>query len=177
MRVAMIVVSILMIATPSNASDSCMTKAEARRHFGSVHIYWHGPDHCWDSTPGRHQWVRRAGRRDRELVQPQTDPSGWRDSMSEMLPDSERVREPNTQDSWNNRSTAAAVAPAEASWTDRWVDIVQVAPTLASEAMPEVASAIGIQSEEPMVKPYVVLMFVFVGAVLTIACAAIITPS
>jgi hypothetical protein len=40
MRVAMIVVSILVVATPSEASKSCMSKTEARQHFGSVRIYW-----------------------------------------------------------------------------------------------------------------------------------------
>jgi hypothetical protein len=42
MRVAVIVVSMLMVATPSAASQSCMSKTEARQHFGSMHIYWHG---------------------------------------------------------------------------------------------------------------------------------------
>src|ERR1700716_338081 len=54
LRVGVIVVSMLMVATPSEASQSCMSKTEARQHFGSVHIYWHGQDHCWDATPTRH---------------------------------------------------------------------------------------------------------------------------
>jgi hypothetical protein len=53
MRVAVIVVLMLVRATPSEASTSCMTKTEARQHFGSVYIYWHGPEHCWDATPTR----------------------------------------------------------------------------------------------------------------------------
>jgi hypothetical protein len=53
MRVAVIVVSMLAVSTPSEASKSCMSKTEARQHFGPVHIYWHGPDHCWDATPTR----------------------------------------------------------------------------------------------------------------------------
>src|ERR1700730_11043951 len=53
MRVAVIVVSMLMVAAPSEASRSCMGKTEARQHFGSAHIYWHGADHCWDATPTR----------------------------------------------------------------------------------------------------------------------------
>jgi hypothetical protein len=50
MRVAMCIVAVLVVTTPSEASKSCMTKAEARQQFGSVHIYWHGPAHCWDAT-------------------------------------------------------------------------------------------------------------------------------
>jgi hypothetical protein len=30
-----------------------MSKTEARQHFGSVRIYWHGEDHCWGATPTR----------------------------------------------------------------------------------------------------------------------------
>ena len=55
MRVAVIVVSMLMVVSPSEASESCMSKTEARQHFGLVHIYWHGVDHCWDASPGRRQ--------------------------------------------------------------------------------------------------------------------------
>jgi hypothetical protein len=60
MRVAMIVVSILVVFMPSKASkSSCMGKTEARQHFGSVHVY---PDHCWDATPTRGQIAHRVQR-------------------------------------------------------------------------------------------------------------------
>jgi hypothetical protein len=32
----------LVMGTPSKASQQCMSKAEARQHFGSAHICWHG---------------------------------------------------------------------------------------------------------------------------------------
>ncbi len=57
MRVAVIVVAMLVVATPSEASPSCMSKTAARQHFGSVHIWWHGQDHCWDATPGRRHQI------------------------------------------------------------------------------------------------------------------------
>jgi hypothetical protein len=65
MRVAVLVVAMLMIPTISEASQSCMSKSEARRHFGLVHIYWHGADHCWDAsaTRLRHQFARKIERR------------------------------------------------------------------------------------------------------------------
>jgi hypothetical protein len=50
MRVAVLVV-FLVTTTPSEASMSCMSKTEARQHYGSVHLYWHRKDHCWDATP------------------------------------------------------------------------------------------------------------------------------
>jgi hypothetical protein len=54
MPIAVIAGSILVMLagiTPSAASQSCMSKTEARQHFGSLHIYWRGLDHCWDATP------------------------------------------------------------------------------------------------------------------------------
>ena len=53
MRVAVMVVVMFAVTTPVQASQSCMNKSEARKHFSSSHLYWHGPDHCWDATPGR----------------------------------------------------------------------------------------------------------------------------
>jgi hypothetical protein len=60
MRVAVIVVTMLVVTTPSGASQSCMSKAEARQHFPSVHLYWHSPGHCWDAdatSAPRHQSI------------------------------------------------------------------------------------------------------------------------
>jgi len=53
MPIAVIAVSMLVmlvVATPSEASQSCMSKTEARQQFGSVHIYWYGRDHCDTDT-------------------------------------------------------------------------------------------------------------------------------
>jgi hypothetical protein len=65
MRVVVFVVAILVMATTSEASSACMNKTEARKHFGSTHIYWHGADHCWDATSTRqhHHFVRQAERK------------------------------------------------------------------------------------------------------------------
>src|ERR1700682_3752944 len=95
MRVAVIVVSMLVAATPSEASKSCMSKTEARQHFGTVYIYWHGKNHCWDATPPRryHQISK---------VQRQVDQPKWHDSMSKMSPNEEPVQTP---------------------WVNRWVSI------------------------------------------------------
>jgi hypothetical protein len=91
MRVAAII-AVLVVTTPSEASKSCMTKAEARQHFGSVHIYWHGPNHCWDAPPSRRHAARKVQRKTptRE-VKRKIDQPKWRDSMSEMLADSAPV--------------------------------------------------------------------------------------
>jgi hypothetical protein len=67
MPIAVIAVSMFVmsvVTTPSEASQSCMSKTEARQHFGSVHIYWHGRDHCWDATPTRrHHQINKVQRK------------------------------------------------------------------------------------------------------------------
>lgn len=118
MPVAVIAISMLMIvvvATPSAAAPSCMGKAEARQHFGSLHIYWHGPDRCWDATAARRHARFHSDRARRRLheVRRNIDQPKWHESMSEMLTDDEPVQ----------------TAP-QTSWTDRWVDIEPSMPSL-----------------------------------------------
>src|SRR6267142_297197 len=118
MRVALFVVFVSVLTTPSEASNSCMSKTEARQHFGSVHIYWHGTDHCWDATPiRRHHTVRQnihLPTAQRKIDQPK-----WHDAMSEMLPNEEPVRSP-----WVDRWIDIEPSPI----VSRWVDITPVAP-------------------------------------------------
>jgi hypothetical protein len=160
MPIAVIAVSMLVMlvaATPSEASPSCMSKTEARQHFGSVHIYWHGRDHCWDATPTRryHQ-INRVQRKIRiQEVQEKTDQPNWHDSMSKMLPDDEPVQTP-----WVARW--ANIEPSEPPIVARWVDIVQVAPPPVIEREPE-----------PMVTPRGVVL-VFLAIVLTLGTIEIL---
>ena len=125
MRVALFVVFVSVLTTPSEASNSCMSKTEARQHFGSVHIYWHGKDHCWDATPiRRHHTVRQnihPPTAQRKIDQPK-----WHDAMSEMLPNEEPVQSP-----WVDRWIDIEPPPIDA----RWVDIAQVGPP--SNSRPE----------------------------------------
>src|ERR1700704_2908644 len=100
MPIAVIAVSMfvmLVVTTPSEASQSCMSKTEARQHFGSVHIYWHGKDHCWDATPSRrhHQRDATPTRRHHQIihkVQQKIDEPKWHEAMSEMSLDKEPVQ-------------------------------------------------------------------------------------
>jgi hypothetical protein len=122
MRVAMIVAVVLVATTPSEASKSCMTKAEARQHFGSVHIYWHGPDHCWDATPTRRRGAAKVQQKTptRE-VKREVDQPKWRDSMSEMLADSGPVQSIGISADARRYGNESAVAATP--WVDRWTDI------------------------------------------------------
>jgi len=147
MRIGVIVVSMLVLTASSEASDSCMTKTEARQHFGSVHIYWHGKDHCWDATPGRrHRRIHTVRQKDhldtvQQTVQQKIHQPSWHDSMSEMLPDEAPVRTP-----WV--APQVDIEPPQLSMAERWVDIVQVAP-------PRI-----IRKPEPMVTPRGMVMVI-----------------
>jgi len=141
MRVAVIVVFVSALTTPSEASKSCMSKTEARQHFGSVHIYWHGEDHCWDATPTRR---RHQIHKVRQII----DQPKWRNLMSKMLPDEEPVQTP-----WVNRWVDIEPPPIDA----RWVDIAQLAPPL----------PIIEREPEPLVTPHGLVM-VIITIILTL---------
>jgi hypothetical protein len=146
LRVAVIVVSLMVVTTPSEASKSCMTKTEARQHFGSVHIYWHGQDHCWDAIPTRrhHQGDATPTRRHHQIihnVQQKIDEPKWHQAMSEMLPNDELMQTP-----WVNRWVDIEPPPI----VSRWVDIVQLAPPLI------------VRKPEPMVTPRGVVIVIVV---------------
>jgi len=154
MPIAVIAVSMLvmlMVTTPSEASRSCMSKTEVRQHFGSVHIYWHGRDHCWDATPTRrHRQINKVQRKLHiHEVEEKIEQPNWHDSMSEMLPDDKPVQTPRI-DRWAN------IEPPQPPIVARWVDIVQVAPPSIIERKPE-----------PMIAPRGV-MFVFFAIILTL---------
>jgi hypothetical protein len=145
MRVAVIVV-LLVVTTPSEASKSCMTMTEARQHFGSVHIFWHGKDHCWDATPtSRHHQIHK--------VQKKIDEPKWHKAMSEMLLDEEPVQTP-----WVDRWVD--IQPPQPPIVARWVDIVQVAPPPIIEP-------------EPMVTPRGVVM-VIIAIAMTLATVEVL---
>lgn len=142
MRVAVIIVSIVVLTTPSFASDACMTKAEARQHFATSHLYWHGPDHCWDANLDR----RRSTRSIQQKANEQVRAPRWREALSEL-----RLDPPNQPDlSSNQPDTAHGAQPNETmnsapapgkAWSDRWVNVVQVVPVLAVRAPTPTVSA------------------------------------
>ena len=158
MRVAVIVVSMLVAATPSEASKSCMSKTEARQHFGTVYIYWHGKNHCWDATPPRryHQ-IRKVQRQVQQKAQRQVDQPKWHDSMSKMSPNEEPVQTP---------------------WVNRWVSIESPQlPTVERRAditPPEITPSepLPIRKPEPMVTPRGVVTVIII-ILLTLAVVMI----
>lgn len=156
MRVAVLVV-LFMVATPSEASESCMSKTEARHHFGSVHIYWHGKDHCWDATRS-HQRAAIPTRRNGEVqtLRQEMDAPKWHEAMSEMLPDENTV-----QRSWIDRWVNIEPPPLIIL---RWVDIAQVTPPPIIEFNPK----------PRVVQRGVLLVLVFVVMALTLAIVEVL---
>ena len=160
MPVAVIAVSMLIAlfaATPSEASPSCMSKTEARQRFGSMHIYWHGRDHCWDATPtGRVTHIHKAPRKTRIAeAQRHVDRTNWHDSMSAMLPGDEPGQDRRMP--WTSRWVD--IEPSRSQLDPPRVDIVRVEPSAAIERKPE-----------PTVSPQVKLLaLISIGMALTLA--------
>ena len=171
MRVAIILVSMLVAATPSETSKSCMSKAEARQYFGAVHIYWHGVDHCWDASPTsqRHQIRAQPETLIHEVRQTGNQPK-WRDSMSRMLADNE-TEEPSSFDAGNREKN---VTIPSIPWINRGVEI---GPSNAHDArwvgIPrETPRSVIKRKPEPMISPHVVLL-VLITLTITLTLATI----
>jgi hypothetical protein len=157
------VVSISALTAPSRGSSSCMSQSEARQHYGSVHLYWHGPDHCWDATPGRHRLVRKNQSDINRGVPPGRNRSDWRQAMSEMLPDEAPVRAPDAR--------AASV-----NWLDRWIDIRQVIPRPRTERQSEPTNTSPVLAAEPESggMPHFVVILAFFAFLLIFATVEIL---
>ena len=174
MRVALFVAALmfepmLALTTPAQASNSCMSQSEARQH-GSVHLYWHGPDHCWDATPGRHRLVRKNQSdveqqpRVEQQVRGSSRRSDWRQAMSEMLPDDAPVQAPAV-------GGAGARDMASANWLDRWIDVAQVVPRPQTEHLSEseIASPVLVPESGSGGIPHVVIVLAFFAFLLVFA--------
>jgi hypothetical protein len=146
MPAAVIAISMLValaMGTPSGASQACMSRAEARQHFGSVHIYWHGREHCWDATPSRR----------RNAIQKFQQPK-WRDAMSEIVPETTPVQ-----------------TTAQPPWRERWVNIEPSYLPLAAGSVESAGSPLLVERRsKPMMTPRILLlMCIAVAIALTLA--------
>jgi hypothetical protein len=151
MRVAVVVVFVSVLTTPSEASKSCMSKTEARQQFGS-YIYWHGPEHCWDATPTRPHGVRHR------VHQPEPEPTA---SAVIPMPSPDLRRSANAMATDEPEIDPIAARP----WVERWVDI-------SHDALPRPIVAIERKSE-PMVTPRGVVI-VIITIILTLAIVEVL---
>jgi len=113
----------LVLTTPSKSSQYCMTKTEARQHFGWLHIYWQGKYRCWDATPTRQYHMI-------DKVQQKIDQPKWHEATPEMLCDQEPLQTPWVEP-WVD------MEPSQLPIDARGVDIVQIAPPPTIEREPE----------------------------------------
>ena len=181
MRAAVIVGFVLMAATPSQASKSCMTMAEARTQFATSHLYWHGPGHCWDATAPQHRIISRVKPKEQQQADgdnatpdaaaqedspaPAKREPKWRNAMSEMLP-------VDTPSAASALPSLPALAATGLNWLDRWVDVAQIAPPSFlrrnTEAVSAEVSPVVGQKADPMVTP-MRLILVFLSIVVILA--------
>jgi hypothetical protein len=193
MRIAMVAVAIVVVSSSSHASPSCMTQAEARQKFGTAHLYWHGPGHCWDATPSRRRLAQRAKtperqQVERDAVQEKKPPQEakptrwaheprWREAMSKMLSDDvAAVRSPARA-----QADSEPVEAPSTRWRDRWVDVAQRVPPIVDKSEPAdltPATARNVEpvAAEPLVTPTRV-MLAFLAVLLTLAVIEIVFRS
>lgn len=172
MRVAIIAVAIVVASSPSLASPSCMTQSEARQKFPNAHLWWHGPNRCWDGTPSPRlrlaqrikakepKPVQREARAERdpqeEKQQDWSNTPKWREAMSRMRPeDIAGVTGP--------ARAQASIEPVATSdeprmnWRDRWVEVAQRIPPIVGKAGPADLAA-NASNTEPIVTPIRVML-------------------
>jgi hypothetical protein len=113
MRVVVIVAFVSLLTTPSEASTSCMSKTEARQHFGTVYLYWHRPEHCWDATPTRPHGVRHR------VHHPEPEPTP---RSVVPMPSPDLRRSANAMATDEPETQPITVTP----WVERWTDITQI---------------------------------------------------
>ena len=198
MRVALIVVAIAFVASPSHASPSCMTIAEARVAFAGKHLWWHGPNRCWDATPGRRQLAKRIKAREvqkavvsgpqaeRAAVEEKkqqnwtqeknwTHESRWRESMSRMRAEDDAALQSSASASASVDISEPA-APPRVNWRDRWVEVVPRGPPIAGRSASIELSTAAALEVEPMVTPLRVIL-ALLGVILMIAVVEIVFRS
>lgn len=189
MRVAIIAAAIALASSPALASPSCMTQSEARAKFPKEHLWWRGPNRCWDATPPSRQRLaqrikaREAKQAQREARAERDAPeetkleekkkSGWaneprwREAMSRMRPeDMLAIQAPTASASAS--AEALETPPPRSNFWDRWVDIAPRAAPMAAKPGPADLAA-NARAVEPVVTPVRVMLALLV-LLLTLGC-------
>jgi hypothetical protein len=173
MRLAVIVVSMLALTAPLQASNSCLVATEARQHSGSAYLSRHGSADCREVAPSGQRHVRYNQPGIDRAVRRKRGRSGWRQAMSEMLPDDGRVPTPVVL-------AVSGTAEIGANWLDRWVEIVPVIPPQTQRspepAAAETPTASPVLAREPESAgmPHIVVALAFFAFVLIFATVEIL---
>jgi hypothetical protein len=104
MRICVIAAVVALASPPALASPSCMTQSEARQKFPTQHLWWHGPNRCWDATPSRTQLSKRIKARDTREVsreaQADRETAPGRIAQDKTVAAEKSVAQPNTPQNW-----------------------------------------------------------------------------
>ena len=176
MRVAIIAVAIVVASSPSLASPSCMTQSEARQKFPNAHLWWHGPNRCWDGTPGPRQRLaqrikakepkpaQREARAERdpqeENQQGWSNTPRWREAMSRMRPEDMAGVTGSARAQASMEPVGTSEEP-RMNWRDRWVEVAQRIPPIVDKAGPADLAA-NASNTEPIVTPIRVMLVLLV---------------
>jgi len=142
-----------------------MTKAEARSHFATSYLYWHGPDHCWDASPSQSQPARNVQQRNVQPVRGQGREPNWREARSEVLSADAASAVPQSQPSGQNeRASERSGGVLE---VDRWEDRAPASRRLdvrTSDPMPALRATA--RSAWPTIAAGGVILILTIGMVL-----------
>jgi hypothetical protein len=94
---------------PAQAT-ACMTYAEARQMFRTSHLYWHGKDHCWDSS--------RVAAKRASIGRPVRRPESRASSAVATEPPNEVAKVSLSSSPANSGQLRAAGLPVLRSWSD-----------------------------------------------------------
>ena len=83
MRIVMIAAVTVLASSQAQASPACMTQSEARTKFPTAHLWWHGPNRCWDTTPSRTQLSKR--------IKPSDTRQASREALAGQEPPQEKI--------------------------------------------------------------------------------------
>jgi hypothetical protein len=128
MRFALALIVTLLAAFPALAGPSCMTKHEARSHYGNDWIYWHGPGHCWDNQRG-HVRIAKRNETDNRSAARKADKSPSRTAA----PEDARLRgHPEANPSMMAQAAVTISIwpdpPSDFTWADRWPNQDRISP-------------------------------------------------
>lgn len=178
MRVAVIVV-MMMVATQSMASQSCMSQTEARKHFASSHLYWHGPGHCWDATVPRHHQIQVRKKSLIKEAQRDNDRPKWQDSQDSMSATSpgdgpvQSLRTPASSEVDRQDDNAVTGTP----WADRWVELrPPQSPMVARPVRVVQVLPVPVVEHESvrMISPQNVVLLAFLAFIMTLGMIAVL---
>jgi hypothetical protein len=144
-----------------------MTKDEARKHFATSYLYWHGSGHCWDANSGRLRSESHTRQKGKEEVRKEESEPNWREAHSQLLSPEAALSAPQSQPSEGHEATRETSEGAPLS--QRWVDIAQVVPSFdAQRSDPMLALGASARSSGPSIAAGGIIL-IFLGSMVVVA--------